>query len=287
LIDDTPHVLSGVALFKEDYRGVARKSASIKAAGQLLGVFQEGDEIIELLRGQCFTIKLDVIMGDHKRKALEFYERLRDSVRTSRRCQPLDLVFTDGVIVAGLRKEERDGKSILAHSKKPHSQSGSLEPSLSRALVNIAKPRGTFYDPFCGLGSTLIEAYWLGHGCVGSDIDDKLLDRAKHNLGYFGYSCDLVKSAIQASPFRRTGGIATDPPYGRSSRPFGELMSVYLSLFSHAAECLKSKGRLVFLTDSRMDWRDQLKGTGMRLLRMHYIYVHKSLTRTVYIAERP
>ncbi len=284
LVGEEVHFLTGVGLYDREVKGVARRSSTIKAVGQVLAISHDPGEINESLKGNCFSIYPDVILGREKERFHALYSESVRGVKTSRSCQKLDLVFTDGVILAGLREEERDSKSLIEHSRKPFSQSGTMDPYTSRLMVNLARPRRVL-DPFAGLGSILIEAEWLGYRAVGLDVDLRMIGKAKVNLEYFGYSSELIQGSATALPYTRGFSVVTDPPYGRSSNAKGmKLEELYQGFLSEVAEILE--GRLVFAADSNMDWRDVIRSAGLRTVYTHFLYQHKSLSRAIYVVER-
>ncbi|WP_252896543.1 TRM11 family SAM-dependent methyltransferase [Metallosphaera hakonensis] len=210
LVGEEVHFLTGVGLFQRGV-SVAKRSSTIKVVGEVISVSHDPGEINESLRGQCFSVYPDVIMGKDKDRFRTLYEEVMKGVRTSRSCGKLDLIMTDGVLLAGVREEERDSRSLVDHSRKPYSQSGTMDPYTSRLMVNLARPKGTVLDPFVGLGSILIEAKWLGHNCLGVDVDSKMLEKAKLNLEFFGYQCGLVQGSAVNLPATGKFTVVTDP----------------------------------------------------------------------------
>ncbi|MEK7119545.1 MAG: methyltransferase domain-containing protein [Patescibacteria group bacterium] len=74
-------------------------------------------------------------------------------------------------------------------------KSGMLPPKVARMAVNLAmraipalEPgstlRLTLLDPFCGMGTILGEALLAGWGVVGSDISEKVIEKAKKNIEF-------------------------------------------------------------------------------------------------------
>jgi tRNA (guanine10-N2)-dimethyltransferase len=289
LLNDSIEItyLSGVALFDKWKDGVSRRSATIKRAGKIILISDNEDNIINELKGQCFSINLDSIYGIEKEKLLNFYNKLKENVKLSRKCKTIDILLTDNLFIIGEIIEKKDYKSILRHSLKPYSQSGTMDPMTSRLLVNLSRPKNIVYDPFAGMGSILIESKWLGYECVGSDINEKMLMKAKENLKFFNYECELFQASATQKNLRRVESIVTDPPYGMSSLPKGySLKELYERFFYTSIETLDSNGYLVFASGDQMDWRDSLKEAGFKKLRLHYLYLHKSLSRVIYVVRK-
>lgn len=279
---------SGVAIFDSNKKGIAKRAAYIKAIGEVIGISEDPKEINEAVRGKCFSVKPNVILRSDKDRFDILYSEIIKNVKLSKSCQPLDLIFTDGVIIAGIREEERDSKSLRIHAKKPFYQSGTMDSYTSRLMVNLANPKRSVFDPFAGVGSILIESAWIGYNCIGSDIDEKMIVKSRQNLEYFGYYCHLLQSNITNNCVMRAESIVTDPPYGRSvNAKEAKIYELYDKLFATAAEILPKKGKLVFATDAQYDWRDNIKAQQLVVISIHFIYLHKSLSRAIYVVQKP
>lgn len=74
--------------------------------------------------------------------------------------------------------------------EKPYTDKkmGVLPAKLSRILVNLAgiKAGQTIWDPFCGSGTILLEAFRLGINIIGSDISDNVVEICKENIKWLG-----------------------------------------------------------------------------------------------------
>lgn len=279
---------SGVAIFNSNKKGIAKRASYVKAIGEVLAISDDPRNINEVIRGKCFTIKPNIILGSDKDKFNILYKEITKNVKFSKKCPFLDLIFTDGIIIAGLREEEMDSKSLREHAKKPFFQSGTMDSYTSRLMVNLANPKRIVFDPFAGVGSILIEAAWIGYECVGGDIDQKMLEKSKKNLEYFGYYCHLLQSNIVNNSIRYAEAIVTDPPYGRSVNAKDvKIQELYEELFSIASEILPKKGKLVFATAANYDWRDNIKAHGLIISGIHFMYLHKSLSRAIYVVQKP
>ncbi len=101
------------------------------------------------------------------------------------------------------------------HDTKPYRTSSSLPARLARALVNlVAPPAGSILDPFCGIGSILLEAAALGLGAFGIDNNIKMVGMTRHNLVHFGYTAAVaLEDALECT--QSADAIVTDLPYGR------------------------------------------------------------------------
>lgn len=273
----------GVGIFEKEPIGIASKSSLIKATGEVIKISNDIKDIIDSIKGDCFTVDIILPMREYKNEAITVYNEIARNVRLSKKCKKLDIIFTEGLIIAGLRKEEKDTKSLLEHSKKPFSQSGTLAPEIARLLVNLSRAKKMVFDPFVGTGSILIEARWLGLDCIGSDIDERMIEKTRINLSYFHYECEVFRGDATSIPLIKTEAIVTDPPYGRSFSIKEGLNPLYENFFFSASEVTD---RLVFTTDSKFDWRDRLKEAGFNDISVHFVYNHKSLSRAIYVVEK-
>lgn len=77
-------------------------------------------------------------------------------------------------------------------------KAGMLPPKVARMAVNIglgAHSEGkTLLDPFCGMGTICAEAAIRGVNAIGSDIDQKSIEKAKKNMSWLLSTYKLVSS---------------------------------------------------------------------------------------------
>lgn len=80
-------------------------------------------------------------------------------------------------------------QDIEAYGKRDYGktrdmQVGMLPPKLSQMLINFSE-WAKVYDPFCGLGTILIESILMGNDEVyGSDISPENIEKTKQNIAY-------------------------------------------------------------------------------------------------------
>ncbi len=170
----------------------------------------------------------------------------------------------------------------------PYDQPVSLHPKLARALVNLAsvKDGGRLLDPFCGTGGMLAEATLVGMEAVGSDISQQMVDGAERNLQSLGLSSRIVRCDVADAPsvFGKVDGIATDPPYGRSSSTKGEdVAQLYNRALRAFSEMLEPGSRAAVVVPDA-----DLLGAmeGFVLEESHVMRVHRSLTRHFCVLRR-
>lgn len=71
---------------------------------------------------------------------------------------------------------------------------GMMPPKLCQMMINFsgADNNTVIYDPFCGLGSTLMEAMLMGYQVLGSDIKGRLIDSTIKNLQWLEKESDVT-----------------------------------------------------------------------------------------------
>ncbi|MCD6322769.1 MAG: methyltransferase [Clostridiales bacterium] len=86
------------------------------------------------------------------------------------------------------------------HKQKPYTYSSSINPSIAKALVNIAakgKKDKKLIDACCGVGSIILEACFAGYTIEGCEINQTVYKQAKENLSNFNYKATIHHSDIK------------------------------------------------------------------------------------------
>lgn len=182
--------------------------------------------------------------------------------------------------------------------KKPAFHPTTLKPKLARALANLARAKKgkLLLDSFCGTGSILIEAAILGVKVVGIDFDEKMLYLAKKNLDFYkkkykyrnyklinGDATQLEKIFSKNS----IDAIATDLPYGRSSRAsLKNLEDLYKQFLLSAYEVLKNKKYLAFFYPNHINAKKLINKRNWKLISEGELYVHGGLTRKLLVLQK-
>ncbi len=173
-------------------------------------------------------------------------------------------------------------------SKRPFFRSIALPIDFSRALVNIARVREgeVLLDPFCGTGSIVIEAALMDIKTLCIDIDWELARGSYKNIRYYGLCSIVILGDSTKTLFRYVDGVATDPPYGRAASTHGEdIKKIYSSFLERMSLVLKPRRYMSFIAPHWLTnyVDEQLCRNGFIVVEKHYIYVHSSLTRVVYV----
>jgi tRNA (guanine10-N2)-dimethyltransferase len=224
--------------------------------------------IINLSSKQLNIPELERSMGDMISKFSHAKVKLEDPDMT------IYLIFTDEESFFGFStriKEESRPKKIKNH---PHE----LDWKLTRVMINLTglKKGETVCDPFCGTGTTLLEAESMGIHAIGFDFDEKMYKISKENLKANGYKSKVFKSDFQelSKISGKFDGIVTDLPYGRASKASVKPEEILKKFFS----ILPKRKRIAIMYKKELESDLKLSG-----LKKYEIYRHKSLTRTILI----
>ncbi|MDK2913443.1 MAG: hypothetical protein PWQ79_358 [Thermococcaceae archaeon] len=143
----------------------------------------------------------------------------------------------------------------------------SIPPRLARIMVNLTEVRkGSFLDPFCGIGTIVQEFVLQGLTAYGSDRDEGQIRDAKKNLAWLRKEFRLKNSAhLEVCDARRLkrcfrqrfDAIVTEPYLGKPLKRHpsrgeaiklaNELDRFYYSVFESFAEVLKRNRKVVFV----------------------------------------
>ncbi len=207
------------------------------------------------------------------------------------------ILVTEGVILIGVALGQVNTREFNKRSpaKRPFFRPGALSVELSRVFVNLSRPKRDYYylDPFCGTGGFLIEALFMGYRVIGIDLNPVMIEGARANIEYYGFQdYELIHGDAAKLPLKSMhgfiGSIGTDPPYGRSTSTIGRGVEEILADFlNNAVEVVIDGGYIVFATPHYVDVTDIVKSTGLYLIERHYMRVHGSLTRILWVTRRP
>jgi tRNA (guanine10-N2)-dimethyltransferase len=201
-------------------------------------------------------------------------------------------VLTSDLFLLGEKLGEIRPKPFVERRprKKPFFHPSAMQPKLVRCMVNLAEARvgDVVLDPFCGTGSTLIEAFLIGCRGLGFDVQRRMIDGTRKNLAFFGVDSEgLIVGDACCMPVCGVDCMVTDPPYGISSttlkRAREELVQEVLrSAFS----LLKSGKRICIAAPKTLKIADVGRTLGYKHLESHLVYVHRSLTREIAVFEK-
>jgi len=252
------------------------------------------------LRGRSFGVKVTRVKEhcpglDTQRLQGEVGHAIREKTDSTVDLRDPDVwmrgIITDGGFFLFARDFATDRTAFAKRRPKsrPFFHPGVLEPKLGRAFVNLSRVRGgdVFFDPFCGTGGFLIEAGLMGIRAVGMDLDASMVRGARRNLAHCGIGAEFIHGDARQIPLQRADGIATDPPYGRGTSTMGSDVRQILADFLSEASCLLERGKII-CTAAPIELKPSLLAgrSGFDVKEEHHMRVHKSLTRSIVVAER-
>ena len=131
-------------------------------------------------------------------------------------------IITSEKLVLGLKLTDITSKTFSERRprKKPFFHPSAMPSKIARCMVNLAhaKAESLLLDPFCGTGTSLIEATYIGCQAVGVDAQKRMIMGIRKNLRFFNIAAEgLVLADARQLPLTKVDCIVTDPPYGRSS----------------------------------------------------------------------
>lgn len=138
-------------------------------------------------------------------------------------------------------------RDYLGHSDRPCNLSIALSSRHARALVNlVAAPGDLLWDPFCGVGTCLIEAGSMGVQTVGSDANWRHVRFAEENLRHFGLPARVMTADARTADLT-ADAVVVDFPYGHVTH-------VEAGLYADALNNLASRAlRLAVITSRPQD----------------------------------
>ena len=148
-----------------------------------------------------------------------------------------------------------------------------MPPKLCQMMINIASENGMsgIYDPFCGLGTFLIEGANMGYKKLsGSDISPRMVDATKSSLENF-----IREETVWQDRIRKVGGT-----------PAKDFRDLDISVFEQDAEHIEnithpesldhtnivSEGYLGDIMSSRDISLDRIKGERKKLSKIYEGY---------------
>jgi len=175
-------------------------------------------------------------------------------------------------------------------SVRPFTHPSSISPKIARGMVNLARVsrNSLVLDPFCGTGSFLTEAGFIGCRTLGSDIDPQMIWRTKQNLTFFNIPWSgLVISDAECLPFLNVDGIVTDPPYSRASSTHGRFTITLITGFlAQAWEVLPRGGYISIAVPDYLQIKEIIKDLGYTISENYFVREHKSLTREILVLRK-
>ena len=270
---------------KTNWSEISNRASFVKISGQILrkmsGLFLDEANfeilknaktfvcrIINLSSNQFNIPELENSMGDMISKFSHAKVKLENPDIT------VYLIFTNKENFFGFSKTVKQ----QVRPKKTKTYPNELDWKLTRAMINLIgiKQGETICDPFCGTGTTLLEAESMGIHAIGMDFDEKMFNIAKENLKENKFKSEIFNTDFQEmlKITEKYDGIVTDLPYGLNSKITEKPEKILKRFISN----LPKRKKIAIMY--KKEFGDNLKLKG---LKKYQIYRHKSLTRTILI----
>jgi len=201
-------------------------------------------------------------------------------------------VLTDGKFFFGLRLAELLSKPFSERRarKKPFFHPSAMPVKLARCMVNLTKVEAgeLVIDPFCGTGSILIEASFMGCRIVGLDILRRMVRGRRRNLAHFNIEQEgIILADARDLPITRVDAVVTDPPYGRSTTTLKRTMrQIVEEVLASVHGLLASGCRVCIAVPKTLKVGEIGSVLGYKHLESHFVYVHRTLTREIAVFEK-
>ncbi|WP_296115626.1 HEAT repeat domain-containing protein [uncultured Eubacterium sp.] len=129
----------------------------------------------------------------------------------------------------------------------------SMKPTMAAGLMALAKPylkeHAQILDPFCGVGTLLIERRFLvpARNAYGIDTFGEAIEKARVNSKIAGMQTNYInRDYFDFVHDYKFDEIVTDLPAGKLTKP--ELDVLYRRFFEKSDEVLASDGRMIFFS---------------------------------------
>lgn len=201
-------------------------------------------------------------------------------------------ILTSEKLVFGVKLAEIAAKPFVERRprKKPFFHPSAMSSKLARCMVNLAhaKTDSVVLDPFCGTGSTIIEAALIGCRVLGLDAQRRMVRGCRRNLNHFGLEAEgLVIADARKLPLTKIDFIVSDPPYGRSATTLrSNTKQIVQSALTSARDLLAEGQRICIASPRTLNISRIGTELGYKHLESHFAYVHRTLTREVAVFEK-
>ena len=192
-------------------------------------------------------------------------------------------IITDDKLILGLKLTDITSKTFSERRprKKPFFHPSAMPSKMARCMINLAhaKAESVLLDPFCGTGTSLIEATFIGCRAVGIDAQRRMIKGTKKNLEFFNIAAEgLLMADSRKIPLYKVDAIVTDPPYGRSSSTLkSTTKQLVIEVLAASRELLGVGQRICIASPKTLNISELGKELGFRHVESHFAYVHADL----------
>jgi tRNA (guanine10-N2)-dimethyltransferase len=212
-------------------------------------------------------------------------------------------IVTNEKLVFGLKLTEIQTKTFSERRprRKPFFHPSAMPSKLARCMVNLAhaNTEDLVLDPFCGTGTSLIEATYIGCRALGVDAQRRMVLGCQKNLRHFNISPEgLIRADARRLPFTMVDCVVTDPPYGRSSSTLRSTTKQLVQEVLVSTHGLLGIGQRICIAlpimgngedkTSQMsaEVANLVKELGYSTIESHKVFVHRTLTREIMVYEK-
>jgi tRNA (guanine10-N2)-dimethyltransferase len=201
-------------------------------------------------------------------------------------------LITSEKLILGLKLTDITSKTFSERRprKKPFFHPSAMPSKMARCMVNLAhaKAEALMLDPFCGTGTSLIEATFVGCRTVGVDAQRRMILGCRKNLRHFDISAEgLIWADARQLPLAKVDCVVTDPPYGRSSSTLKSTTEQLVKDVLVSAYGLLGVGqRICIASPKTLHIKGLGEELGFRHVESHFAFVHRSLTREIAVFEK-
>jgi len=201
-------------------------------------------------------------------------------------------ILTNEKLVFGVKLAEIAPKPFVERRprKKPFFHPSAMPSKLARCMVNLAhaKTGELVLDPFCGTGSVIIEAAFIGCRVLGLDVQRRMTKGCLKNLKHFRIEPEgVVMADARMPPLTRVDCVVTDPPYGRSATTMKLTTKRIVEEVLFTTQDMLSEGqRICIASPKTLDIARIGAELGYKHLGSHFAYVHRTLTREIAVFEK-
>ena len=297
----------------ESVKQVLRRSAYTRIMAKELFACPATDEAITqaaentnfqnlLAKDETFEVRIRRIKEHATKDATMTLERklgkliLRNAPQAKVKLRNPDKTFfgilTNNKLVFGIKLAEIIAKPFVERRprKKPFFHPSAMNSKLARCMVNLAHAQtgAIVLDPFCGTGTTLLEATLIDACAIGIDVQRRMAKGARRNLKHFGLTAEgWIVADARKLPLARVDCIVTDPPYGRSATTLKSNTRTIVQAVLTSASALLGKGQRICIASPKTLNISQIGlELGYKHIESHFAYVHRTLTREIAVFEK-
>jgi tRNA (guanine10-N2)-dimethyltransferase len=264
--------------------------------------------------GESFAVRINRIKNyaDQDLNTMVLEGKLGRQILSGTECTKVSLknpdktflgIITNEKLILGLKLTDITSKTFSERRprKKPFFHPSAMPSKMARCMVNLAhaKAEALVLDPFCGTGTSLIEAIYIGCRAVGVDAQRRMVFGARKNLYFFNIDAEgLILADARKLPLFKVDCVVTDPPYGRSSSTLKSSTKQLVQEVLVSAHSLLALGQRICIAlpisvnqqgqTERLskDLSEYIEGLGFKTVQSHTFYIHRTLTREILVYEK-